>query len=154
MPRLRDYGVRLGIKKPSGRPFQKGHAKLGGRRGGTPNRATRDVREMFRAIFEDPAYAKSLRERILSGKAPTLEVLGFHYVFGKPREIALPEEDAASADAVNQSLVQVLASLPDEVLLKLRDAAKQRGREGISVSQRRRSDDGPWQPGCDETDAP
>jgi hypothetical protein len=27
MPRLRDHGVRLGLKKPSGRPFEKGHKK-------------------------------------------------------------------------------------------------------------------------------
>ena len=33
------------MAKPRGRPFQKGHPRLGGRKKGTPNKITTDVRQ-------------------------------------------------------------------------------------------------------------
>ena len=61
--------------------------KTGGRRAGTPNKATLEIRDAARRLLEDPAYLRNVRERLLEGKAPQLEVLLHHYAYGKPREI-------------------------------------------------------------------
>jgi hypothetical protein len=60
--------------------------KTGGRRAGTPNKATRKIRNAARRLLEDPAYLRSVRARLLEGKAPQLEVLLHHYAYGKPKE--------------------------------------------------------------------
>ena len=33
-------------------PYQKGHKKLGGKKKGTPNKATRDIKEAYRMLIE------------------------------------------------------------------------------------------------------
>lgn len=86
MPTLRDSGVRLGTKKPSGRSFKKGHKKMGGRKKGTPNRATQEIRAFFTELMHSPEYQASLKARILAGKAVPIEQLGFYYVAGKPTD--------------------------------------------------------------------
>lgn len=57
-----------------------------GRPKGVPNKTSTEVRELARALVEDPAYRKKLRERLLRGKAPQVEVLLYHYAYGKPKE--------------------------------------------------------------------
>ena len=86
MPRLRDHGVRLGTKKAGGRPFKKGHRKLGGRKKGTPNRITREVKEFLKEFVNSSEYQANLKTRILSGKALPIEQLGIFYAAGKPKE--------------------------------------------------------------------
>jgi hypothetical protein len=66
--------------------FHKGKPKTGGRHAGTPNKATVEIKEFARSILEDPLYQKRLRGRISQGKAPQIEVLLFHYAYGKPKE--------------------------------------------------------------------
>ena len=61
--------------------------KTGGRRAGTPNKATREIRDAARRLLEEPAYLRSVRARLLEGKAPQLEVLLHHYAYGKPKDI-------------------------------------------------------------------
>jgi hypothetical protein len=97
VPRLRDVGVRPGTKKPSGRPFQKGHKKVGGRRKGTPNKVPQEVKNLLQSVLEDPEYQSSLRERMIAGRAPQLEALAFHYAVGKPRETVKVEDDSSLA---------------------------------------------------------
>jgi hypothetical protein len=92
MPRLRDHGVRLGTKRPSGRPFQKGHKKLGGRKRGTPNKATRDVKEFFAEFMSSPEYQDNIRQRILAGRAVPIEQVGLYYTAGKPTEKVAVED--------------------------------------------------------------
>ena len=60
--------------------------KTGGRRAGTPNKATREIRDAARRLLEEPAYLRSVRARLLEGKAPQLEVLLHHYAYGKPKD--------------------------------------------------------------------
>ena len=60
--------------------------KTGGRRAGTPNKATLKIRDAARRLLKDPAYLRSVRERLLEGKAPQLEVLLHHYAYGKPKD--------------------------------------------------------------------
>ena len=61
--------------------------KTGGRRAGTPNKATREIRDAARRLLEEPAYLRSVRARLVEGKAPQLEVLLHHYAYGKPKDI-------------------------------------------------------------------
>jgi hypothetical protein len=61
--------------------------KTGGRRAGTPNKATLKIRDAARRLLEDPAYLRSVRARLLDGKAPQLEVLLHHYAYGKPKDV-------------------------------------------------------------------
>ena len=61
--------------------------KTGGRRAGTPNKATLEIRDAARRLLKDPAYLRSVRARLLEGKAPQLEVLLHHYAYGKPKDI-------------------------------------------------------------------
>jgi hypothetical protein len=60
--------------------------KTGGRRAGTPNRATQEIREASLELLSRPAYRASLEARLDAGKAPHMETLLHHYAFGKPRE--------------------------------------------------------------------
>ncbi len=51
-----------------------------------PNRATREIKEFFRALFESELYQESLKKRILAGKAMPIESLGFQYLYGRPKQ--------------------------------------------------------------------
>lgn len=75
-------------KRPRGRPFEKGHKRhpRAGRRAGTPNKVTREVKEFLLDFVKTDAYQKSLKKRLLAGKATTVEVLALHWAGGKPKE--------------------------------------------------------------------
>lgn len=64
----------------------KGSPKTGGRKAGTPNKATREIQEAARGLLEDPAYVSSLRDRLIVGTAGAVESLLYHYAYGKPKE--------------------------------------------------------------------
>jgi hypothetical protein len=69
-----------------GKPFQKGD-KRAGRPKGRKNAATVAVEETCRAIVDDPAYRKNLRARAVLGElAPPVEVMLWHYGYGKPKD--------------------------------------------------------------------
>ena len=74
-------------------PFQKGKQKTGGRKAGTPNKATVEIRELARSLLEDPAYQEKLKRRLRSGRAQQIEGLLYHYAYGKPvQKVALSGE--------------------------------------------------------------
>lgn len=66
------------------------------RRGGSPGRPKKpfipdpnripDVREMFLELFSSDAYKQSLYERIMKGRAPRMEMLGYEYLWGRPKQ--------------------------------------------------------------------
>lgn len=60
--------------------------KGGGRPKGSLNKATREIKDFARAIVEEPTYVASLTRRLVSGKAPHMEPLMFHYAYGKPKD--------------------------------------------------------------------
>lgn len=60
--------------------------KTGGRVPGTPNKATREIKDSSRLLVEDLAYQASLKQRLEEGKAPHMETLLFQYAYGKPKE--------------------------------------------------------------------
>jgi hypothetical protein len=71
-------------RKP-GRP--KGTPKTGGRKAGTPNKVTREVRELAQQLVQDPRYRSKLRVRLVTGKAaPAVETMLWHYAYGKPAD--------------------------------------------------------------------
>lgn len=77
--------------------FEPGHPKLGGRKRGTPNRATAEIREAARRLLEDPEYQAGLRQRLIAGQASYMETFLHHYAYGKPME---RHEVRGSGDAV------------------------------------------------------
>jgi hypothetical protein len=71
-----------------GRPFD-GSTPGPGRRKGTPNKATVEVKEACRLLVDDPMYVTGLRKRLLAGKLPpAVECMLWHYAKGKPKEQA------------------------------------------------------------------
>lgn len=66
--------------------FRKGKPKTGGRKAGTPNKATAEIKDVARSLLEDPAYQAKLKQRLRDGKAPQIEALMYHYAYGKPKE--------------------------------------------------------------------
>ena len=74
------------VKKPRGRPFEKGHPGGPGRPKGRQSDATLEVREAARAIIQRPAYLEKLKERLDAGKAPHIEQMLWFYAFGRPKD--------------------------------------------------------------------
>ena len=58
--------------------------KTGGRKAGTPNKATQDVQAITRALVEDAGYLEALRQRLREGTVnSTVEVMLWSYAFGR-----------------------------------------------------------------------
>ncbi len=90
--------------------FAPGHEKRGGRKPGTPNRASGAGREVAALLLDDPEYQRSLRKRLIRGEAPRLELLIWELRYGKPRVEA--SELPRGADPTTD-LVQLLETLGD-----------------------------------------
>jgi len=61
--------------------------KTGGRRKGTPNKVTTEAKAVCAAILDDPTYRTNLTARARAGTlAPAVEVMLWHYAFGKPKD--------------------------------------------------------------------
>jgi hypothetical protein len=72
-------------RRPPGRP--KGTPKTGGRKKGTPNKATVEAKAACSAIVDDPVYRSNLLERARAGLLPPgVETMLWHYAKGKPKE--------------------------------------------------------------------
>jgi hypothetical protein len=68
-----------------GRP--KGLPKTGGRRMGTPNKVTVEVRTWARSVVEDrQVHAKTLEMARTGRLAPGILIELLHYAYGKPKE--------------------------------------------------------------------
>jgi hypothetical protein len=75
--------------------FRKGRAKTGGRRKGTPNRATRAVKEFLSEILDRADVQDAIRERILNGDTSAF-FKAIEIVHGKPRQALEVNQDVAS----------------------------------------------------------
>jgi hypothetical protein len=60
--------------------------KMGGRRKGTLNKITQDIRGLAQRMISDPAYVIALNKRMRKGTAGAIELLIWHYAYGKPVE--------------------------------------------------------------------
>jgi len=66
---------------------KKGTPKTGGRKMGTPNRATIEIKEIARELVNGPEYRHNLERRLKSGRlAPAMEQTLWAYAYGKPKE--------------------------------------------------------------------
>jgi len=66
------------------------------------------VRELSRGLLEDPEYQRRLRQRLISGGlAPAIEILLYHYAYGKPTD--QPEH----ADSLSELLLLALREKPN-----------------------------------------
>jgi hypothetical protein len=84
----------LFIKGESGNPR--------GRPLGAVGKVTREVKEWARGLLSHPAYLEALQRRLIDGTcSPQVEVLLFHYAFGKPREPITLRVQYAEAQAVD-----------------------------------------------------
>ena len=103
---------RLVARLPS-TAFKKGESgNPRGRSPGTRNRTTVEVSEIATRLIEDPEYLHRLRERLLAGTAGAVEVMLWHYAFGKPpnRIETVPQPLAGmSNEELKQRLVAALA---------------------------------------------
>jgi hypothetical protein len=70
---------------------RKGQPKTGGRRRGTPNKATSAIREAAQKLLEDKDYQAALKTRLRRGTAGAVEPLLYHYAYGKPKETVAVE---------------------------------------------------------------
>ena len=75
-------------KTTRGRPQgTTGTPKTGGRKKGTPNKATAQAKEFCRGLLDDPEYQGQFKDRLVKGDLPpALESLVWHYAHGKPSE--------------------------------------------------------------------
>ena len=90
-------------------PFKKGHSgNPAGKKAGTLNKATVEIRDTSRRLLEDKAYVEAFRARLIAGKAPHMEPVLYYYAYGKPKEtvdvLGLSEMAAALARKVVHEL--------------------------------------------------
>lgn len=66
--------------------WKKGNGKPpgSGRKKGSLNKSTIEIRVFAKSILEDKDYQERLRTRITAGRAPKIEELLYHYAYGKP----------------------------------------------------------------------
>jgi hypothetical protein len=77
-----------------------------GRPKGLPNKTTREVAEAARNLVESPEYQRSLRKRLIEGKAPHMEPILFYYAYGKPVD-RVAFTDTQGEDAFSLLLLQL-----------------------------------------------
>ena len=63
--------------------FPKGKPKTGGRRQGSCNKVTLEIRALACEILQDEKYLEHLKARVIQGKSQEIEKLLYHYAFGK-----------------------------------------------------------------------
>ena len=56
------------------------------------DKVTLEIKEYARAVIENPDYQEKLKQRLLDGSAPQLEILMHYYAYGKPK----PERDVGN----------------------------------------------------------
>ena len=74
-------------EKPRRRPGRpKGLPKTGGRKKGSTDRLTEEVRDIARGLL-DETYRKALKDRLARGVAGSIEPKLWEYGYGKTREV-------------------------------------------------------------------
>jgi hypothetical protein len=66
-----------------GKPFEPGDPRAG-RKPGSVNKRTVQVRDICRRLLLDPGYQEALQKRLREGKAGSLEPTLWQYAFGAP----------------------------------------------------------------------
>jgi hypothetical protein len=79
-----------------------GRPKTGGRKKGTPNKATGEIKTFAKQFLESAAYRASLEQRVRAGEAPHMETLLHHYAYGKPKELVEHSGDIGPVTIVHR----------------------------------------------------
>jgi hypothetical protein len=90
--------------------FEAGHEKRGGRKPGTPNKISREARELARRLLSGPEYWNGLKTRLAQGQAPRVELHLWELAYGKPRM----ELDEAPDGSDPTDLGQLLEGLRED----------------------------------------
>ena len=93
----------------------------GGRPLGATNHATRSMKAVAQQFFESEAYRDSMKQRILAGSAPQLEVYLLQLLYGKPKETVDVRVGRIEDDLATLSTKE-LADQAQALLDKIRDA--------------------------------
>lgn len=92
----------------SDRPQNKNLRRGGpGRPKGSKALRKQDLQAVASGLIATPEYQASLRKRLLAGKAPHMEVLLHHYLYGKPKERI---EHSGSVDLVHILMERLTAA--------------------------------------------
>jgi hypothetical protein len=106
-----------GLREDPRRP--KGIGKTGGRKKGTPNKTTVELREFFSSVLRDPAYrAQLLTKARLGTLPPPVEIALWYYEMGKPKE-TIDQHLDVSVQHAPETLAKLVRKLPTEQLLEL-----------------------------------
>lgn len=85
--------------------------RRGGRKKGTPNKVTAEVREVCAQILGGADYQASLLERVKAGSlSPALECMLWHYAHGKPKD-TLAIENAPPMLVVDELTSEDIAAI-------------------------------------------
>ena len=91
-----------------------------GRPKGSLNKTEPSVRAAARAIVEDPEYRLALKLRVSLGEAPGMEMLLWHYAYGKPKETVEVVRGPSEFDAMTPEQLRArsleLAAMASELL--------------------------------------
>jgi|SRR6266853_1739521 len=91
-------GRLLFLKGESGNPR--------GRPRGAQGKVTREVKEWARGLLEDPEYRDALQRRLIDGTCPPqLEVLLYHYAYGKPVDVIAMANAEKARDYAQEQMV-------------------------------------------------
>jgi hypothetical protein len=80
----------------------------GGRPKGRVNEKTLQVQRMCRQLVADPLYQERLRERLIAGTLGQMEVVIWHYAFGRPKESLDVRLEVAGEDLAKLSLDELI----------------------------------------------
>lgn len=97
-------GNPAGTPKTQFKPGESGNPA--GKPIGALNHRTREIRTVAYRLVNDAKYRKRLKERLLDGTAGQMEILLWHYAFGKPKETI--EYHGDPLIAFQQLVVEVL----------------------------------------------
>ncbi len=90
----------------------KGKPKTGGRKRGTPNKATLIGKELCVKLVSDPIYVASLQKRLQAGKLPPgVEVMLWDRAFGKVKDVV--QHEGSSFAPLEIILTDATATAPD-----------------------------------------
>ncbi len=95
--------------------FEPGQPKTGGRREGTPNRATAEFKGFWQQFLSSTEYRDSLKRRMLDGKADHMERYVAELLHGRPRHEISVKGDQSLTVIVNRGghAVDVQPALTD-----------------------------------------
>jgi hypothetical protein len=125
-PNDRECGGRASdVDATRDRPFQKGRNKVGGRRKGTPNRSTTEVKMWAQACFANPRWRRAIMKLMVAGKAPATVQYILMLLGGRPKNVVEVQSDTQPS-AGDQFAEQLLEGMTPDQIAPVADDARRR----------------------------